>query len=91
MDASISIHLVESVVALVCTTSVVIVLVLLDGLGPRAHLGPHPRERAVLAEAGLVLVIGHDAFAGMGLLYLRQRLGEFFFLKASSASGSVSG
>jgi hypothetical protein len=69
----------------------VVILVLLDGPGTRADFGPHPRERAVLAEAGLILVVRDEALVGVGRLDLGQRLGEFFFLKASSTTGSVSG
>jgi hypothetical protein len=45
----------------------------------------------VLAEAGLILVVRDEALVGVGRLDLGQRLGEFFFLKASSTTGSVSG
>ena len=69
----------------------IVVLILLNGLGTRADLGPDARDRAVLPEAGLILVVDQEAFVGVVRGDLRQRLGELFFLKDSSTAGSVSG
>ena len=57
----------------------IIVLGLADRPRPRAHLGPHARDRAVLAEAGLVLVVGQDALARVGGPDLASFSGNSFF------------
>ena len=69
----------------------VVILVLLDSLGTRADLGPDARDRAVLSEACLILIVDQESFAWAGLLDRCQRRGEFFFLNDSMTAGSVSG
>jgi hypothetical protein len=69
----------------------VVVLRLADRRRPRADPGPDARQRAVLPETRLVLIVGQDAFVRVRGPDLVQALRQFFFLKASSAAGSVSG
>jgi len=68
----------------------IVILRLSDRPRTRADPGPHAGNRAVLSEAGFVLVVDQQTLVGMGRFELIQTLGQFF-LKASSSAGSVSG
>ena len=69
----------------------IVVLGLADRPRPRADFGPYAADGAVLAEAGFVLIVDQQAFVGVGRFELIQTFGQFFFLNASIAAGSVSG
>jgi hypothetical protein len=44
----------------------ILVLGLLNRARAGANLGPHARDRAVLAETGLVLIVNQQTFVGVG-------------------------
>jgi len=68
----------------------IVILRLSNRAGPGTDPRPDAGDRAVLSEAGLVLVVAQDALIRMGSADLSQPFGQLF-LKVSSAAGSVSG
>lgn len=57
----------------------IVILRLPDRARPRADPRPDTCDRAVLSEAGLVLVIAQDALVRMGSADLCQLFGQLFF------------